>query len=150
MTKGLLAYRRTKLKLLLISKENPSVEILNAYKQFRNLYNQLIKASKRMYYSEQIDSSKHDPNSLWKSFNRKQFKNSSIDSILVNNLKTSNPTEMANDFFSNIAWNINNLIPKTSVLPKSFLKNYPDINYKSPEEIIEIIKSLENTKNCGH
>ena len=98
MTKGLLAYRRTKLKLLLISKENPSVEILNAYKQFRNLYNQLIKASKRMYYSEQIDSSKHDPNSLWKSFNRKQFKNSSIDSILVNNLKISNPTEIANGF----------------------------------------------------
>ena len=133
MTKGLLAYRRTKLKLLLISKENPSVEILNAYKQFRNLYNQLIKASKRLYYSEQIDSSKHDPNSLWKSFNRKQFKNSSIDSILVNNLKTSNPTEMANgfnDFFSNIAGNINNLIPKTSVLPESFLKNYPDINFK--------------------
>ena len=29
MTKGLLASRRTKLKLLLISKENPSVETLN-------------------------------------------------------------------------------------------------------------------------
>ena len=48
MTKGLLASRRTKLKLLLILKENPSVETLNAYKQFRNLYNQLIRASKRM------------------------------------------------------------------------------------------------------
>ena len=153
MTKGLLASRRTKLKLLLISKENPSVENLNAYKQFRNLYNQLIRASKRMYYSEKIDSSKVYPKSLWKTIYRKQSKNSSIDSILVNNLKTSNPTEMANgfnDFFSNIAGNINNLIPKTSVLPESFLKNYPDINYKSPEEIIEIIKSLENTKNCGH
>ena len=48
----LLAHRRTKLKLLLILKENPSVETLNAYKQFRNLYNQLIRASKKMYYSE--------------------------------------------------------------------------------------------------
>ena len=38
MTKGLLASGRTKYKLLLISKENPSVETLNAYKQFRNLY----------------------------------------------------------------------------------------------------------------
>ena len=68
-------------------------------------------------------------------------------------LKISNPTEMANgfnDFFSNIAGNINNLIPKTSVLPESFLKNYPDINFEfglcSPEEIVEIIKSLENKK----
>ena len=52
MTKGLLAYRRTKLKLLLISKENPSVENLNAFKQFRDLYNQLIRASKKMYYSK--------------------------------------------------------------------------------------------------
>ena len=47
MTNGLLASRRTKLKLLLISKENPSVENLNAFKQFRNLYNQLIRASKK-------------------------------------------------------------------------------------------------------
>ena len=102
MTKGLLAYRRTKLKLLLISKENPSVEILNAYKQFRNLYNQLIKASKRLYYSEQIDSSNHDFKSFWKTLNeainRKQSKNNFIDSILVNNLKISNSTEMANGF----------------------------------------------------
>ena len=84
--------------MLLISKENPSVEILNAYKQFRNLYNQLIRASKKMYYSEKIDSLKHDPKSLWKTLNeainRKQSKNSSIDSILVNNFKISNPTEM--------------------------------------------------------
>ena len=71
----------------------------------------------------------------------------------MNNLKISNPTEMANglnDFFSNIAGNINNLIPKTSVLPESFLKNYPDIDLEfglcSPEEIVEIIKSLENKK----
>ena len=58
------------------------------------------------------------------------LKKSSIDSILVNNLKISNPTEMANgfnQFFSNIAGNINNLVPKTSVLPESYLKNYPDI-----------------------
>ena len=55
-----------------------------------------------MYYSEKIDSLKHDPKSLWKTLNeainRKQSKNSSIDSILVNNLKISNPTEMANGF----------------------------------------------------
>ena len=51
-----------------------------------------------MYYSEKIDSSKHDPKSLWKTINRKQFKNSSIDSILKNNLKISNPTEIANGF----------------------------------------------------
>ena len=78
----------TKLKLLLISRENPSVENLNAYKQFRNLYNQLIRASKRMYYSEKIDSSKHDPKSLWKTINRKQSKNSSIDNNIgnINNL----------------------------------------------------------------
>ena len=98
MTKSLFAFRRTKLKLLLISRENPSVENLNAYKQFRNLYNQLIRARKKIYYSEKIDSSKHDPKSLWKplneAINRKQSKKSSINSILVKNLKISNPTEM--------------------------------------------------------
>ena len=54
---------------------------------------------------------------------------------------------------SNRNGNINNSIPKTSVLPESFLKNYPDINFEfglcNPEEIVEI-KSLENKKNCGH
>ena len=90
--------------MLLISKENPSVETLKAYKQF-----QFIRASKKIYYSEKIDSSKHDPKSLWKTISRKQSKNSSID--------------------NNIG-NINNLVPKTSVLPESFLKNYPDINFE--------------------
>ena len=54
------------------------VETSNAYKQFRNLYNQLIRASKKIYYSEKIDSSKHDSKSLWKplneAINRKQSK----------------------------------------------------------------------------
>ena len=62
------------------------------------MYNRLVRASKKMYYSEKIDSLKHDPKSLWKTINeainRKQSKNSSIYSILVNNLKISNPTEM--------------------------------------------------------
>ena len=52
-----------------------------------------------MYYSEKIDSLKNDPKSLWKTLNeainRKQSKNSSIYSILSNDLKISNPTEMA-------------------------------------------------------
>ena len=121
------------------------------------MYNRLVRASKKMYYSEKIDSLKHDPKSLWKTINeainRKQSKNSSIYSILVNNLKILNPTEMANgfnDFFSNIAGNINNSIPKTLVLLEFYLKNHPDINFEfglcNPEEIVKIIKSLENKK----
>ena len=54
-----------------------------------------------------------------------QSKNSSIDNILVYNTKISNPTEIANgfnDFFSNIAGNINSSIPKTSELPESYCK----------------------------
>ena len=101
------------------------------------MYNRLVRASKKMYYSEKIDSLKHDPKSLWKTINeaikRKQSKNSSIYSILVNNLKILNPTEMANgfnDFFSNIAGNINNSIPKTLVLLEFYLKNHPDINFE--------------------
>ena len=50
----------------------------------------------------------------------------------MNNTKISNPTEMANgfnDFFSNIAGNINSSISKTSVLHEFYLQNYPD----SPE-----------------
>ena len=43
----------------------------------------------------------------------------------------------------------------SSVLPESYPKNYPDINFEfglcSPEEIVEINKSLEKRKkNCGH
>ena len=53
-------------------------------------------------------------------------------------------------FFSNIAGNINNPIPKTSVLPEFYLKNHPDINFEfglcNAEDIVKIIKSLENKK----
>ena len=53
-----------------------------------------------------------------------------------------------NDFFSNIAENINSSKPKTSVSRESYLQDYPNLNFEfspfSQEEIIEIIKSLGN------
>ena len=58
-----------------------------------------------------------------------------------------------NDFFSNIAGNINSSKPKTSVSRESYLQDYPNLNFEfspfSQEEHIEIIKSLENEKTVN-
>ena len=123
--------------MLLISKENPSVETLKAYKQF-----QLIRASKKIYYSEKIDSSKHDPKSLWKplneAINRKQSKKSSINSILVKNLKISNPTEMGISIIQFLKHQYY-LSPILKIIPILTLS----LGLCNLEEIVEIIKSLE-------
>ena len=46
MTVGLLTSRKTKLKLLKLSLTVPSEENRNKYKQYRNIYNTLMRASK--------------------------------------------------------------------------------------------------------
>ena len=55
-----------------------------------------------------------------------------------------------NDFFSNIAGNINSSNPKTSALPESYLQNYPDINFEfgfcSTEKSLKLLNHLKIKK----
>jgi hypothetical protein len=61
MTQGLIVSRRNKIELLKISVSNPTVTNCNNYKKYRNLYNKVLGARKKLYYHEKIENNQKTP-----------------------------------------------------------------------------------------
>ena len=65
MTPGLLISRKTKLNLhksYLLQRTNHA---LDKYKTYRNLYNTVLRSSKKLYYESALANSKKDPKKTW-------------------------------------------------------------------------------------
>jgi len=64
ISKGLLTSRRTKLSLYqdYLSSRNP--QKFEIYKNYRNLYNKLIREAKKFYYEKKLESSKNCPKKM--------------------------------------------------------------------------------------
>lgn len=155
MTEGLLTSRLNKNKLHLSLINNPTRENELIYKRYRNIYNTLVRQSKKNHFTAKIENSKNDPKKLWKTLNetlnRKQSNISNIDYIIDKNEKIYESTKMANsfnDFFANIANEIKQTIPATSTRPDSYLQDRFDLNFDftpcDTASIIDAIKSLES------
>jgi hypothetical protein len=61
MTSGLLVSRRTKLALQKKSIASPSATNISAYKNYRNIYNKLLRASKKLYFDNNLKKAKKNP-----------------------------------------------------------------------------------------
>jgi hypothetical protein len=59
MTAGLLVSRCRKLKLQKTAISVPSLENISAFKVYRNLYNKVMRASKKLYYSNNLAKAKN-------------------------------------------------------------------------------------------
>ena len=63
MTRGLLISRLTKIKLLKQSVKNPNKVSSEAYRKYRNIFNSVLRASKKLYYKDQLKNNSKNP---WK------------------------------------------------------------------------------------
>lgn len=153
MTKGLLISRSTKLSLHKHSILNPSPLNISKYRSYRNLYNKLLRTSKKLYFERNFKKYKKDPKRTWSlirealHFSPKYNLITDInagDTSLVNDLDIANEF---NRFFASAGKNISNSIPPTSLTPESFLtpNNAPDLTlYElSPTAIVDILKLLQ-------
>ena len=153
MTNGLLKSRRTKLKLFNFYISNPSEASLAEYRQYRNIYNNLIRTSKRMYFEQNLDMHKNNPKKMWKflneSVNRVVNRSNTMEKVSVEGNTISDSPKIANafnNFFSQIPTKIRNNIPNTQVSALSFLTNTESIFELEPCDhflIEEILNSLE-------
>jgi len=55
MTEGLLISRLTKIKLCKAAAATRSLESANSYKAYRNLYNSVLRLSKKMYFEKNFE-----------------------------------------------------------------------------------------------
>jgi hypothetical protein len=65
MTRGLLISRINKNKLHKAYLVNPTPTRINHFKTYRNIYNALIRKSKKLYYQQQLKTFKHNPKKTW-------------------------------------------------------------------------------------
>ncbi len=109
------------LQKIAANSRNPD-DIFN-FKRYRNVFNGLIRASKQLYFEQNLQNSKRNPQKTWellKEATNLTKCNSKIEKIKSNNMVTDDPTEMANafnEFFSSIGTDISNSIPPTNATP---------------------------------
>ena len=154
MTQGLLVSRRKKIELLKTSMQHPSRESTHIYKTYRNLYNKVMRASKKAYFDSSLKKAKKDPKKTWKILKEAMNINSNsqkIDKINLNSKILTEPNEIANafnDFFVTAGQSIADSIPHTARTPESYLapNNAPDfhLGVVSQGEVVNIIKAFES------
>ena len=69
MSTGLLTSRRKKLELYKLYLSDKTALNFSNYKSYRNLFNKLIKASKKLHYENELQKNQKDPKAMWKILN---------------------------------------------------------------------------------
>ena len=130
------------------------------YKQYRNMLNTTIRQAKRSYYIAQFTSFKNNTHKIWKTirqFSNHNHKNSASNHILCNGKKNVEPLEIAqafNEFYTNIAPNLDQSLPPSTTNPLSFLRgdylHSMAIPIIIPQDVINVINSLKSKKCNVH
>jgi hypothetical protein len=154
MTPGLIVSRTNKHKLHMLAIRSPTVVNVTKYKTYRNIFNSLVRNSKKLYFTENLKRNQKNPRNTWKllkeAINSNKCSNK-IDSIQVNDHMSTDPLEMAeefNSFFSQIGTSISNTVNPTSLEPDDFIPPNPnppelELGLTSPLSLLNIIKLFE-------
>jgi hypothetical protein len=160
---GLLISRRRKLYLSKCAARNPTVLNKNAFTVYRNIYNIVIRTSKKMYYESELEKHKANLKVTWdilrKAIRKNKSKSSLISNIKVNGIELSDPKIIANcfnEFFTTIAIDISDEIHPTVRPPESIrinndmpifeLSNNPVTHF----ELLSVFNELNSKKSEDH
>jgi len=154
MTAGLLISRQTKLELCKKAAKERSQEATQKYRKYRNLFNTLIRLSKKMYFGSNLNLHRKNPKKTWdllKEAANLSKSTDGVEKIISNNITITDPGQIAekfNDFFVKVGTSISNSISKTEAKPEDFMPNLPDLQnlefeHITPTHICDIIKSLQ-------
>jgi hypothetical protein len=159
MTSGILTSRLTKLKLSKEHFSKPNPESLEKFKKFRNMYNKIVRASKKMYFDLELKANQSNLKQTWNILNtaiKKCKKSKIISSLTLNHIETRDPLIIANSFnkyFTTIAAEI---ATKINPADSPFNPPAPPPQYKfnmsaepvTSNEITETLKQLAPKKTA--
>ena len=158
ITGGLLTSRRKKIELEKQMLVNPSPSSTLNYKTFRNVYNKVLRAAKKLYFEQQLILNQSNVKQTWNlirlAMNKKTEKSSSVPCLTVNNRSVTDHAEMANlfnDFFTSISSAIvNEINPSDSPPDEEFSENIPLFSFSSTpltvKEVVEAALQLQPKK----
>ena len=160
MSLGLLTSRREKNRLSKLCFTHPNVLNLTTYKKYRNLFNILVRAAKKLFYDKLFQKFQSNLSKTWQLINeiinKKPKKNvQSFSHLLINNLKVEDPFDIANEFnefFTSIAQKISDEVIPTDK-PPDYAQTKPDdvvFSVKNDpvthSEVFEAINMLQKKK----
>ena len=122
MTTGLLISRSNKLKLLKIALSDNVPYNWSQYRNYRNLFNKIVRASKKLHYLKNLELSAKNPKKTWdilKELTSGKSEQVQIDKIKVDGKIITDQSAMAdefNDFFTKVGCSIANSVEPTVVI----------------------------------
>ena len=158
MTRGLLISRITKIKLLKQSVKNPNIVSSEAYRKYRNIFNSVLRASKKLYYKNQLENNSKNPRKIWdliKEVSTGKKSNHTIEKIQINGESVENKQEIAehfNKFFAKIGKEISDSVTPISKNPADFVNSIPNtpnlvLGNTGPVHVTDFIKAFEPKKS---
>ena len=132
------------------------------YSNYRNTLNRVKRASQVKYYSEKCIAHRNNGKELWKLINRvinkQSDKTSTVDCLEIDNLKTFQTREIANEFGKYFS-SVSNEYALKITKPKKELNHYLSkithtndslfLNPTSHSEINKTIEQLRSKPSCG-
>jgi hypothetical protein len=129
MTRGLLISRSNKNILHKSSVSNPTALNIQKYKNFKTIYQRVIRAAKKLYFTSKLEENAGNPKKTWETLNEilgKCKKSENIDKICKNGVTISDPVEIANsfnNFFTAVGQQISDSVPPVQKNPGDYI-NY--------------------------
>ena len=162
MSSGILTSRKRKSHLSKISLKNPSHANILGFKTYRNLYNQIIKTAKKLYYEKQLTINQKNLRKTWQilfsSIHKSKKNKDDLSHLTINGLKISDPRIMAthfNEFFTSIANKTVQNINPSNRSPTELIVQNPNVfslsnNVLTKKEILDATKLLKDKKTPDH
>jgi Reverse transcriptase (RNA-dependent DNA polymerase) len=155
MTNGLLTSRRNKIRLLKVYANDRSDQNKITYTNYRNLYNKLVKASKKLHISNKLNENAKNPKKMWETLNEitgGKKGEAKVEKLVINgNTEVTDQKLMAeefNKFFTSIGTKISESVSQTNIDPVSLMPDY-NINENlsfgrmSHGDYVKIIDSMQ-------
>ena len=156
MSNGLLISRKNKILLGNQKAINPTLENIKRFKDYKNIYNKLLRLAKKLYYSKLLIDCQGNMKKSWSTIREAtglSTKKSEItDYLTIDNEVIHGDLNIANCFnehFSNIACKIQNDVIPSDRPPDSFLDNHNthfEFCSVTPQLIIDTFNELKVKK----
>ena len=162
MTRGILISRKRKNELCNLSLKNPSPISITQFKNFRNLYNTVIRNAKKLYFKRQLEENQKNLRKTWQilfsAINKKTKKVNDLSHLTINGIVISDPQIMAtqfNEFFTSIATITVSSLNSSDKDPTDLVaQNLDKFKFSdkllTKKEILEATDLLANKKTPDH
>jgi hypothetical protein len=154
MTNSLLTSRNNKKTLHKTSIAFPTAENVAKYKNFKTVYQRVLRAAKKLYFKSKLEQNTSNPKKTWDTLNEilgKQENLNQLIKICVNDVTIHDPVDIANSFnkfFVPVGQQISDNVAPVSKQPEDYInygREVPDmlLQNTTPEHI------KKSSENCS-